>query len=134
MIYLIEHKNMCKCHSVPLPITTIKEKNWRLPYEISWYANTIINISGFISFDDYFHISEHWTIEFSLDYSLFYHLVFSRLTLYLNDPYEIINIKALLTHKMTVSWLNHFETHKYIYSFIHFIIQYLLNPFLEKWG
>jgi hypothetical protein len=26
MIYLIHRKNLCKCHNVPPPITTIKEK------------------------------------------------------------------------------------------------------------
>jgi hypothetical protein len=26
LIYLIHSKNLCKCHNVPLPNTTIKEK------------------------------------------------------------------------------------------------------------
>jgi hypothetical protein len=32
MIYLIHYKNLCKCHNVPLPITTIKEKKRNTKY------------------------------------------------------------------------------------------------------
>jgi hypothetical protein len=41
-VYLIHYKNLCECHNVPLPITTIKEeekkRNAQHPWHLSPYT------------------------------------------------------------------------------------------------